>query len=333
MTEQQTRVALASYPIGVPVESDFELTTGSVPEISNDEILVRNQYLSLDPFLRGVISGRQIYAQKVEPGDTMPGNTVGEVLESKHHGYKAGDVVVIDGGWQQYAAVNGESARKVDADPELRSLRVGILGMPGLTAYAGLLRLAEPVAGDTVVVSAASGPVGSMVGQIARIRGCRVIGIAGSPEKCAWVVDELGFDGCINYKTEDLSVRLGELCPNGINVYFDNVGGDTLAAVLGKLALGARITLCGMITQYNSAVTPAGPNLGPVVGARAIMKGLVVYDHYDLWDQFSKEASAWVRDGDIHYREVRSDGLDKAASAFCRLMRGENFGKELVVVE
>ncbi|MFK8052848.1 MAG: NADP-dependent oxidoreductase [Woeseiaceae bacterium] len=333
MAEQQTRVALAKYPDGVPVESDFEVTTGAIPEAARGQILVRNQYLSLDPFLRGVISGRQIYATKVEPGDTMPGNTVGEVIDSQHAGFSKGDVVVIDGGWQQYVAVDGDTARKVDGDEDLRSLRVGILGMPGLTAYAGLLRLAEPVAGDTVVVSAASGPVGSMVGQIARLKGCRVIGIAGSPEKCGWVVDELGFDGCINYKTENLEERLAALCPDKINVYFDNVGGDTLTAVLKHLALGARITLCGMITQYNSAVTPPGPNLGPVIGARAIMKGLVVYDHYDLWDEFSKEASQWVRSGDIQHREVRSEGLSQAAIAFCRLMRGENFGKELVVIE
>ncbi|MEM7763621.1 MAG: NADP-dependent oxidoreductase [Pseudomonadota bacterium] len=333
MTEQQTRVALARFPNGVPTVDDFELTTGPVPIANDGEILVRNHYLSLDPFLRGVISGRQIYAQKIEPGDTMPGNTVAEVIASDDARFTAGDIVVVDGGWQQFAAVSADSARKVDSAPDLRSLRVGVLGMSGLTAYAGLLRLGEPVAGDTVVVSAASGPVGSMVGQIARIKGCRVIGIAGSPEKCSLVVDEFGFDACINYKTEDLTTRLAELCPDGINVYFDNVGGDTLAAVLTRLALGARIILCGLITQYNSKETPPGPNLGPVIGARATMRGLVVYDHYDLWDTFSEEAGAWIRSGDIRYLESRSEGLAEAASAFSRLMRGENFGKELVVIE
>ena len=328
----QPRVALARYPEGVPTPDDFTLTTGPVPEAGPGMLLVRNQYLSLDPFLRGVISGRQIYATRVEPGDTMPGNTVAEVVAANAAGFEPGDHVVCDGGWQHYAAVPAATARKVPPDPDLLGLRVGVLGMPGLTAYAGLTRLGEPKPGDTVVVSAASGPVGSMVGQIARIHGCRAVGIAGSDEKCDWVTREAGFDACINYKSGDLAEALGAACPDGVDVYFDNVGADTLAAVLTRLALGARIVLCGLITQYNPATPPPGPNLGPVIGARATMRGLVVYDHYDLWDHFSEIGARWVRDGRMRYRETRSDGLAAAPGAFCRLMRGENFGKELVVV-
>lgn len=333
MSAMQARVALARFPDGVPTVDDFELTEGPRPEAGPGQLLVRNHYLSLDPFLRGVISGRQIYATRVDPGDTMPGNTVSEVLEANAPGFAPGDHVVCDGGWQQFAAVAAATARKVPADPDLLGLRVGILGMPGLTAYAGLTRLGEPRPGDTVVVSAASGPVGSMVGQIARLHGCRVVGIAGSDEKCGWVVEQAGFDACINYKSQDLREALATHCPNGIDVYFDNVGADTLAAVLTRLALGARIVLCGLITQYNTSAPPPGPNLGPVIGARATMRGLVVYDHYDLWDAFAGIAAPWVRNGRVRYRETRSDGLAAAPEAFCRLMRGENFGKELVVIE
>ncbi|MEM7452363.1 MAG: NADP-dependent oxidoreductase [Pseudomonadota bacterium] len=333
MSAQQTRVALARFPDGVPTVDDFELTTGPTPALAPGHLLVRNRYLSLDPFLRGVISGRQIYATRVEPGDTMPGNTVAEIIESGAPGFEPGDHVVCDGGWQQVALVPAATARKVPSDADLLGLRIGILGMPGLTAYAGLTRLGEPRPGDTVVVSAASGPVGSMVGQIARLHGCRAVGIAGSEEKCRWVVEQAGFDACINYKTENLAEALGTQCPDGIDVYFDNVGADTLAAVLTRLALGARIVLCGLITQYNTSTPPPGPNLGPVIGARATMRGLVVYDHYDLWDHFATVAAPWVRDGRIQYRETRNDGLAAAPEAFCRLMRGENFGKELVVIE
>ncbi len=332
MTKKNACIELAGYPDGVPEERHFQAAMRDVVSPGKGEFLARNIYLSLDPFLRGVISGRQIYATKLNPGDVMPGNTVSVVVESNHDDFEVGDHVLFGGGWQEYAISNGEGVRPLDPAAAPLSVNTGILGMPGLTAYAGLLHTAEPVAGDTVVVSAAAGPVGSLVGQLARIHGCRVVGIAGSDEKCGEVVSRFGFDACINYKTEDLSSSLGKHCPDGINVYFDNVGGSTLEAVLAHLALGARITLCGLITQYNSNEKPAGPNLGPVIGARAIMKGFVVYDHYDKWDEFRTSVSAWIRDGEIRYLEDRTEGLAAAPAHFCRLMRGQNFGKSLVVI-
>ncbi|MEM1261062.1 MAG: NADP-dependent oxidoreductase [Pseudomonadota bacterium] len=325
-------VELAAFPEGIPDKSHFRMGTRPYPEPKDGEFVVRNDYLSLDPFLRGVISGRQMYAVTLNVGDVMFGTTVGTVIASKHGDYAEGDTVTLGGGWQQFALSDGDGVRKVHAGDNPLSLQVGILGMPGLTAYAGLLHTAHPQAGETVVVSAAAGPVGSMVGQLARLNGARAVGIAGSDEKCRAVVDTFGFDACINYKTQDLSTALGEACPDGVNVYFDNVGGSTLEAVLGKLALGARVTLCGLITQYNAKTTPPGPNLGPVIGARAIMTGFVVYDHYDKWDEFQTTCSRYVADGDIRFLEDRAQGLDNAAAHFSRLMRGENFGKSLVVV-
>jgi NADPH-dependent curcumin reductase CurA len=241
-------------------------------------------------------------------------------------------LVVAESGWQDYAAVPVSGAQKIVPGDAPLSTYLGIMGMPGLTAYAGMKRLAKPQAGETVVVSAASGPVGSMVGQICRINGCRVVGIAGSDEKCAFLTDELGFDAAINYKTEDLATALVEHCPDRIDVYFDNVGGDTLTAACGHLALHARVILCGLITQYNADKPPPGPNLGPVIGARAEMKGLVVYDHADLNPEFQRVAGRWLADGLLRYREDVTEGLATAPSSFARLMRGENFGKALVKI-
>lgn len=332
MTEKNLCVELKSYPDGVPTEDNFQMGIRPIPSPADGEFVAKNHYLSLDPYLRGVISGRQIYAKNLGPGNVMPGHTVARVTESRHPDFSVGDTVTLDGGWQQYVASNGEGVMKVDPDAAQASLYAGILGMPGLTAYAGLLDTAKPVAGETVVVSAAAGPVGSMVGQLARIHGCRAVGIAGSDAKCKTVVEKFGFDACINYKTEDLSEALTRHCPGKVNVYFDNVNGGTLATVTQHLALGARVTLCGMIEQYNNAERLPGPNLGPVIGARAIMTGFVVYDHYHKFPTFREKASAWIRGGDIRFLEDRADGLDAAATHFCKLMRGENHGKSLVVI-
>ncbi len=325
-------ITIERFPEGVPEESNFGRAERPMPEPADDELLVRNVYLSLDPFLRGIISGRQIYATPLSPGDTMPGNTVSQVVQSRADGFKAGDYVQVSGGWQQFAAVTAADARRVDPGAAPLSTAVGVLGMPGLTAYAGLLRLADPQAGETVLVSAAAGPVGSTVGQIAKIRGARAVGIAGSDEKCRLVSEHFGFDACINYKTEDLREAITAHCPDGVNVYFDNVGGTTLEAAIANLAIGARVTLCGLISQYNEKVTPPGPNLGPVIGKRAILKGFVVYDHYDLFDRFQSDCQGWLREGRLRILEDRAEGLDAAPAAFCRLMRGENVGKALVVV-
>ncbi|MEM9305556.1 MAG: NADP-dependent oxidoreductase [Pseudomonadota bacterium] len=326
----QLQILLHRFPDGHPVPEDFEAVQGPLPELGEGQILCRNEVLSLDPYLRGVISGRQIYAQKLEPGDVMFGTTVAEVVESKAEGFRVGERVVVPGCWQEYAAVNATEARRIDETWGSGSVHLGVLGMPGLTGWAGMAQLAEPKPGDTVVVSAASGPVGSTAGQLAREAGCNVVGIAGGERKCEFVTDELGFDACVDYREGALTAKLKAACPDGIDVYFDNVGGDTLQAVLLNLALGARITLCGLITQYNAAETPPGPNLGPVIGARAIMKGLVVYDFYDRFPEFLQDAGPLVQSGRLKYQEDWTEGLADAPAAFARLMRGENFGKTLV---
>jgi NADPH-dependent curcumin reductase CurA len=257
---------------------------------------------------------------------------VAQVIESRHANFAVGDYILVRNGWQQYAVSNGVGVRKLDRNAAPISTALGVLGMPGLTGYAGLVYLGEPKPGQTVVVSAATGPVGSTVGQVARLMGARVVGIAGSDAKCAYAVNELGFAECVNYKQGNLRDLLKSACPDGIDVYFDNVGGDTLAAVLTNLHLHARIVLCGIIEAYSASTPPAGPFLGPVVGARATIKGLVVFDHYNKLPELIKVVGGWIRDGRFHYREDISEGLAGAPDAFCRLMRGENFGKALVRV-
>jgi len=304
-----------------------------MPAPAPGEFVSRTLWLSLDPYVRGVISGRHISADKVGVGDLVVGSTVSEVLVSRHPDYRPGMLVVDRNGWQEYGVSDGQGVRVLPADGPPPSLALGILGMPGLTAWSGLKFLARPQAGETVVVSAAAGPVGSMVGQIARLHGARAVGIAGSREKCDLVVGAFGFDACIDYRNEDLREGLAGTCPDGIDVYFDNVAGDTLAAVMGRLAPGARIVLCGMIDQYNrSGEPPPGPNLGAVIAARAHIHGLVVYDYYEHQEAFLAEASGWYGDGLIRSREDVAEGLENAPAAFCRLMRGENVGKALVRV-
>lgn len=319
-------------PEGVPVPEDFGADMVEVPRPSEGQFLSRTLYLSLDPYYRNVMKGSQIYQDRLKPGDAMPGETVAQVTESKHADFRAGDYILVRNGWQQYALSNGAGVRKLDPQFAPLSTALGVLGMPGLTGYAGLLYLGEPKAGDTVVVSAAAGAVGSTVGQVARLSGCRAVGIAGSDEKCAFVVKELGFAACVNYKSGELKAKLKQACPDGIDVYFDNVGGDTLAAVLGNLARHARIVLCGMMGAYNLATSPPGPSLGPVIGARATMRGLIVYDYLDRLPDLLRAVGGWIRSGQFRYREDIAEGLDAAPAAFCRLMRGENFGKSLVRV-
>lgn len=326
------RILFRRTPDGIPVPEDFGADTVEVPKPSDGEFLSRTVYLSLDPYYRNVMKSSQIYQDRLNPGDPMVGETVAQVVESKHAGFRAGDYVVVRNGWQQFALSNGAGVRKLDPAFAPISTALGVLGIPGLTGYSGLVYLGEPKPGETVVVSAAAGPVGSTAGQVARLIGCRPVGIAGSDEKCAFVVKELGFADCVNYKTGALEAKLKQACPDGINVYFDNVGGDTLAAVLGNLALHARIVLCGMIGAYNLSTPPPGPHLGPVVGARATMRGLIVYDHLHRLPELLRVVGGWIRSGQFRYREDIAAGLDAAPEAFCRLMRGENFGKALVQV-
>ena len=330
MTEN-TKVLLKRRCEGVPVAEDFEVTSAPVESPGEGDLLCDTIYLSLDPYLRGRISGRHI-SGSVAPGELMPGEAVSRVVESRHTDFVAGDLIAAHSGWQAHPVVAGAEARPLDPTIGPLSTFLGILGMPGLTSYAGLLRLGEPQAGDTVLVSAASGAVGSLVGQIAKIKGCRVVGIAGAPEKCAWVTEVAGFDDVVSYKTGDLREGLDRACPDGIDVYFDNVGGDTLQAAMERLSLGARVVLCGLMAQYNTDEMPPGPNPAFIIKARATVRGMVVYDHEDLRAEMVREVSQWLRDGKIQYLEDRSAGLESAPESFSRLMRGDNVGKAIVVV-
>jgi hypothetical protein len=331
MTENQ-RILLARPVQGVPVPADFTLDTAPLPAPGEGQLLVRNVFLALEPYDRNVLKGMAIYGAPLKPGDVMYGETVAEVVTSRHAAFAAGDMVLGRGGWQQYALLDGTAVRKLEPSDAPLGTALGVLGTPGLTGYVGIVYVAPPHPGQTVVVSAATGPVGSTVGQTARLMGARVVGIAGTAEKCEYAVKVLGFDECVNYKDGPLPAALKRACPEGIDVYFDNVGGDTLAAVLGNLALHAQIVLCGMMGVYNRDAPPPGPHLGPVVVARATIKGLVVFDHFHRLPELRRVVGAWIRAGRFHYREDISAPLREAPEAFCRLMRGENFGKALVRV-
>jgi NADPH-dependent curcumin reductase CurA len=324
------RIVLESRPVGAPKPTDFELKEGPVPSPGDGEILTRTIYLSLDPYMRGRISGVKSYARGVDPGDTMVGGTVSEVVESKHPGFKAGDLVAGYDGWQTHAVSKGTGVRKLDPAQAPISTALGVLGMPGMTAYVGLLDIGQPKAGETVVVSAASGAVGSVVGQLAKLKGCRAVGIAGAKDKCDYVVNELGFDACVNYKTEALVPALQAACPKGIDVYFENVGGDVLEAVVQLLNPFARIPLCGLISQYNATGPVAGPSWRALLTNRVLVKGFIVSDHADRMPAFLAECARWVREGTLKYREDIVRGLEHAPTAFIGLLQGKNFGKLLV---
>jgi NADPH-dependent curcumin reductase CurA len=295
-------------------------------------VLRRTIYLSLDPYMRGRMSDAPSYATPVATGAVMCGHTVSQVVESRHPAFAAGDIVAGYDGWQQYAASNGKDLRRLDSSVAPIRSAVGVLGMPGFTAYFGLLDIGQPKAGETVVVSAASGAVGSVVGQLAKARGCRTVGVAGSEDKCRYVVDELGFDACVSYKSSEFGAALAAACPKRVDVYFENVGGAVLAAVLRLLNTGARIPLCGLISEYNATSNPGAPNLRPLLVHRALIKGFIISDHYDRYPAFLQECTPLVASGRLKYREDIVDGLDQAPSALIGLFSGRNFGKLLVRV-
>ena len=329
---QNRRILFARRPRGLPVADDFGADTAPMPAPGAGQFLARTVYLSLDPYYRGLMKGSPMYAERLVPGAVMTGETVAQVVESRHPDFVPGDYVLARNGWQEYAVSTGQGVRKLD--PRLAPLgsALGVLGMPGLTGYAGTVYLGKPRPGQTFVVSAATGPVGSTAGQVARHMGARVVGIAGATAKCRYAVEELKFAACVNYKDGNLAASLQAACPDGINVYFDNVGGETLVAVLANLAPQARVVLCGIIEAYGAEIPPPGPFLGPIVRARATMKGLVVFDHLHRTPELLQVVGPWIRDGSFRYREDITDGLAAAPAAFCRLMRGENFGKALVRV-
>lgn len=325
------QIRLKSRPKGMPQPDNFELVQSPRPELRDGGVLRRTIYLSLDPYMRGRMSDAKSYAPPVGIGEVMCGHTVSEVVESRNPAFRAGDLVTGYDGWQEYATSNGSDLRKLDRSLPLTTA-IGVLGMPGLTAYVGLIDIGQLKANETVVVSAASGAVGSVVGQLAKIRGCRAVGIAGSDEKCRYVIDELGFDACVNYKTDDLVTALRAACPSGIDVYFENVGGAVLEAVLRLLNRGARIPLCGLISEYNATDNRPGPNLRPLLVNRAMIRGFIVSDHTDRLPAFLQEVGPLVRDGRIKYRVDIVDGLERAPSALIGLFEGRNFGKSIVRV-
>ena len=325
------QVLLRRRPAGPPTVDDFEIVDTPAPPVGDGDVLRRTIYLSLDPYMRGRMSDEPSYAASVAIGQPMVGHTVSQVIESRNPAFAAGDFVTGYDGWREAAISNGSELRKLDPSLPI-STAIGVLGMPGLTAYVGLLDIGQPKPGETVVVSAASGAVGSVVGQIARIKGCRAVGVAGSPEKCAFVVDGLGFDACVNYKSPTFRDDLAAACPRGIDVYFENVGGGVFAAVLKLINQNARIPLCGLIADYNATEPRPAPNLRPLLVKRALIKGFIISDHPGRAGEFQRDAGGWVKSGQIKYREDIVDGLEYAPSAFLKLFDGTNFGKLLVRV-
>jgi NADPH-dependent curcumin reductase CurA len=327
-----TQILFARRPEGMPAEDNFELVTTPLREPADGEVLRRTIYLSVDPYMRGRMSTQKSYVEGAALGETMVGQTVSQVIASRNPRFQPGDFVLTGDGWQAYGLSDAKGLRKIDPALAPVSWSLGVLGMVGLTAYVGLLDIGKPKEGETVVVSAAAGAVGSIAGQIAKIKGCRAVGIAGSDEKCAFVVRELGFDACVNYKTQDLNAALKEACPNGVDVYFDNVGGAVLEAVLKRINIHARIPLIGLISQYNVDKPTSGPNLGPFLVKRALLQGMIVFDHTDRLPDFLRDMSQWLRDGKVRYHEDIVQGLENTPRAFIGLFKGENIGKRIVQV-
>jgi NADPH-dependent curcumin reductase CurA len=299
-------------------------------------MLLRNEYLSLDPYMRGRMSSAPSYAPPVEIGEVMVGGTVAQVVSSDVEGYEAGDWVVAFGGWQDYTLSDGTGVINMGKTPQNPSWALGVLGMPGLTAWAGLTQIGQPKEGETLVVAGASGPVGATVGQIGKILGLRVVGIAGGSEKCQHVVDTLGFDACIDYKADSFADDLAKAVPDGIDIYFENVGGAVFDAVMPLLNPSARIPLCGLISQYNATALPEGPDrmnylMGQLLRKRITMRGFIVFDDFGhLYPEFAKQMTGWVQEGKVKYREEMIEGLEQAPAAFVGLLRGEAFGKRVI---
>ncbi|MEV5019708.1 NADP-dependent oxidoreductase [Streptomyces sp. NPDC053780] len=325
---------LVTRPVGWPKPEDFALVETEVPTPGEGQVLVRNLYVSVDPYMRGRMSAAKSYAAPYELGKAMQGGAVGEVVASNAEGFAVGDHVLHFLGWREYAAVNAKSAVKVDPDAAPLSTYLGVLGMTGLTAYAGLLRTAAFKEGDTVFVSGAAGAVGSQVGQLAKLKGAaRVIGSAGSDEKVRLLVDEYGFDAAFNYKDAPVSEQLRAAAPDGIDVYFDNVGGDHLEAAIGSLNLNGRIAICGAISVYNNTEPAPGPkNLARLIQTRGRIEGFLVGDHYDLQPKFVEEVGPWVASGALKYRETVVEGIENNLEAFLGVLRGDNTGKMIVKV-
>ena len=331
MTEQSRAIRLRARPSELPAAEHFELIEVAVRDPGEGEVLVRNEIMSVDPYMRGRMREQPSYAEPWAVGEVMQGAAVGRVIESRHEAFTAGDLVSSNLGWREVALAPAASFARLDQDVERVSDYIGALGMPGQTAYVGLLDLGEPRPGETVFVSAAAGAVGSIVGQIAKLRGCRVVGSAGSDEKLAWLVDDLGFDHAVNYRTTDLEAALAEYAPDGIDVYFDNVGYDHLQAALNHMHEHGRIVACGSIAGYNAAGPLPGPNnLSLIVGKRLTIRGFIVSDHAHRREAFLGEMRRWLAEGAVRSRETVVDGLERAPEALLGLFDGANIGKMVV---
>ncbi len=336
MTAAKSRqILLALRPRGEPTPDNFKLVETDVPEPGPGQMLLRTIYLSLDPYMRGRMDAGPSYAKPVEVGEVMEGRAVCEVMKSNLPQYKPGDLVLAGTGWQEYALSDGNGVHKID--PTLRpiSYALGVLGMPGLTAYTGLLNIGKPQPGETLVVAAASGAVGSVVGQIAKIKGCRVVGIAGGERKCRYAMEELGFDDCLDHRQPDLAERLKAACPKGIDIYFENVGGAVFEAVLPLLNNFARVPVCGLIAHYNATGLPTGPNRVPELMRATLVKrltfrGFIVWDFASQYADFLRDMTGWLREGQVKYREDVTEGLENAPRELIGLLKGENFGKKII---
>ncbi len=336
MTVKSREIRLKSRPKGMPAAENFELAVTDLPDPADGEILVRNVWMSVDPYMRGRMTDRKSYIPPFQLGKAMEGGAVGEVIASNNPAFSVGDYVVgFDGGWKEYYLSSGRGLMKVDPAMAPLSAYLGVLGMPGMTAYVGLMRIGELKEGDTVLVSAAAGAVGSIACQIARARGCRVIGIAGGEGKCAWLKSELGVDETVDYKAaadfQALQAAFDKACPGGVDVYFENVGGDLLTAALNVMKPFGRIVMCGLISVYNAETPQPGPwNLFHVVAKRLKMQGFIVSDHNDVLPQFTADMAGWLKEGRIKYKETVYEGIEKAPEAFLGLFSGANTGKMLV---
>ena len=341
MTQTETinrQLVLAQRPKGEPTKGTLKLVEAAIPSAGADQMLLQTEFLSLDPYMRGRMSDAPSYAAPVEIGDVMVGGTVAQVVTSKVEGFAPGDWVLSFNGWQDYALSDGSGVTNLGKSPAHPSWALGIMGMPGFTAWAGLTRIGAPKPGETIAVAAATGPVGATVGQIGKLLGCRVVGIAGGAEKCAYAVKELGFDACIDHKADDFAEQLAKASPDGIDVYFENVGGKVLDAVIPLLNPNARMPVCGLVSQYNATKLPDGPDrmnwlMGQILRKKIKVQGFIIFDDFGhLYPEFAKEMSAWIEGGKIKYREEIIDGLENAPEAFIGLLNGENFGKRVIRV-
>lgn len=333
------RVVLAERPKGLPDKNTLRLESVCLPKPDGSEMLLRTVYLSLDPYMRGRMNDAKSYAEPVKIDEVMTGQVVAQVVSSNIESFEQGDYVLAGSGWQDYALSDGNGVINLGKDPTNPSWALGVLGMPGYTAYAGLLKIGEPQPGETVVVAAASGPVGSTVGQIAKIKGCRVVGIAGGAEKCQHVVEKLGFDVCIDHKSDDFADKLKAHCPDGIDVYFENVGGKVLYAVLPLLNEFARMPVCGVVSWYNLTGLPDGPDFGPAIMGTVLrmkvkVQGFIIFDSFpkSTYQEFVKDMTAWLEAGKVVYREQLLEGIENAPEALNDVLLGKSFGKVVIKV-